>query len=92
MNRCLLLLLIGCGWQEMADPVPGAEACWVRGGGVVCRWPDPPPPAPAEPAAWAVDACRRICQPSLPVVVPSARPEDGGWRCLCDHTAPEVLE
>lgn len=105
MIRMILVLLLACeGWQPV-EPAPGAVECWIPraagSAGAVCRWPDPPSPpptcpepapAPTEPAAWAVGACRRICRSFPPVVVPSARPEDGGWRCLCDHTAPEVLE
>ncbi len=99
----ILLLFLGCeGWRPV-EPAPGAVACWsprITGSdGTVCRWPDPPPSpppscpepsiaVPAEPAAWATAACRRICGPRPAVVVASTRPEDGGWRCLCDHTEP----
>lgn len=35
---------------------------------------------------WAAEACERLCRPSEmpPVVLPSERPQDGGWRCFCD--------
>lgn len=47
-------------------------------------------PAPVAPA-WAATACARICRSrgGLSVVQPSTRPEDGGWRCLCDFTEPQ---
>lgn len=60
--------------------------------------PAAPAPAPAptpieipNESLWAVEACIRICSTrgGIPVISPSTRPQDGGWRCLCDLTEPQ---
>lgn len=60
--------------------------------------PEAPAPAPAptpieipNESLWAVEACIRICSTrgGIPVISPSTRPQDGGWRCLCDLTEPQ---
>lgn len=47
--------------------------------------------APVAPA-WAEAACGRLCgDHAMPhLLTPSDRPEDGGWRCFCDPTAPPL--